>query len=422
MDTSSWNKININKIFDISYGNKLDMCQMTPNSDGIPFVTRTATNNGVGGIVEPVDGVTAYPAGSLSVALGGSIGSTFLQTSDFYTSQNVAVLQPKETLPSVILLFLAALIEKECSLRFVAFGRELNKHIKRNFTIKLPLEAKDKPNWKELEDFIKDRILPQLPKKAQKVWLHKYETEPLKKETMKLNTDEWKWFRYDKVFDIKHGFYNKKPEDDPEGNIPFIGATDSNNGVTSHTDLETIAITTKTGDGNNAPIEEKIFDNCIAVTNNGSVGYAYYQAETFTCTHDVNPLYIKGHDINPYIALFLCTLIERERFRWAYGRKWRPIRMPSSMIKLPSLKKIVDGKEIFEPDWQFMEDYIKSLPYSKNLEPSDPKEVVDELMEVKRHVIEMERKMEALNGAATVNIIGSNVTYLDQSRTFHVEK
>ena len=92
------------------------------------------------------------------------------------------------------------------------------------------------------------------------------------------------------------------------------------------------------------------------------------------------------------------------------------------MIKLTSLKKIVDGKEIFEPYWQFMEDYIKSLPYSKNLEPSDPKEVVDELMEVKRHIIEMERKMEALNGASTVNIIGSNVTYLDQSRTFHVEK
>ncbi len=84
MDTSSWKKINITKIFDVSYGNKLDMCQMTPCGDGIPFVTRTATNNGVGGIVEPVEGVVAYPAGSLSIALGGSIGSTFLQTTFFF--------------------------------------------------------------------------------------------------------------------------------------------------------------------------------------------------------------------------------------------------------------------------------------------------------------------------------------------------
>lgn len=167
-----------------------------------------------------------------------------------------------------------------------------------------------------------------------------------------MDTSSWKWFRYDEIFDIKHGFYNKKPEDNPEGDIPFIGATDSNNGVTSHSDLETIAVTTKTGDGNNSPMEEKIFENCIAVTNNGSVGYAYFQAKPFTCTHDVNPLYLKGHEINPYIALFLCTLIEKERFRWAYGRKWRPIRMPSSKIKLPVTK---EGT----PDWKYMEDFVK---------------------------------------------------------------
>ena len=167
-----------------------------------------------------------------------------------------------------------------------------------------------------------------------------------------MNTSSWKWFRYDEIFDIKHGFYNKKPEDNPNGDIPFIGATDSNNGVTSHSDLETIAITTKTGDDNNSPLEEKIFENCIAVTNNGSVGYAYYQAKKFTCTHDVNPLYLKGHEINPYIALFLCTLIEKERFRWAYGRKWRPVRMPSSKIKLP-----VTAER--KPDWKYMEDFVK---------------------------------------------------------------
>lgn len=168
-----------------------------------------------------------------------------------------------------------------------------------------------------------------------------------------MDTTNWKWFRYDEIFDIKHGFYNKKPEDNPKGDIPFIGATDSNNGVTSRTDLETVTITSKTGDGHNSPIEEKIFENCIAVTNNGSVGYAYYQEKPFTCTHDVNPLYLKNHELNKYIALFLCTIIEKERFRWAYGRKWRPVRMPSSLIKLPIL---ANGT----PDWQYMEDFVKN--------------------------------------------------------------
>lgn len=365
MDTSHWERINIVKIFDVSYGNKLDMCQMTLNNNGIPFVTRTATNNGVGGIVEPLEGIDPYPAGSLSIALGGSIGSTFLQTKDFYTSQNVAVLQPREKLSNDILLFLATLIEKECSLRFVAFGRELNKHIKKDFTIKLPLIENDKPNWTEIERFIHDAVLINLPQKTQKIWKKQFDTNPFQPRDLKLNTVDWKWFRFDKIFDIKHGFYNKKPEDNPNGPIPFIGATDSNNGVTSHSDLETITNTSKTGDSNNAPIEDKIFENCIAVTNNGSVGYAYYQAKPFTCTHDVNPLYLKDHELTPYIALFLCTIIEKERFRWAYGRKWRPTRMPSSRIKLPA---VMQENGEYTPDWQFMEDYIKSLPYSRNIE------------------------------------------------------
>lgn len=185
-------------------------------------------------------------------------------------------------------------------------------------------------------------------------------TSPFNTQNPSLSDRTWKDFRYDQIFDIKHGFYNKKPEDNPNGDIPFIGATDSNNGVTSHTDLETIAMTSKTGDGNNAPIEEKMFENCIAVTNNGSVGYAYYQKHPFTCTHDVNPLYIKNHELNVYIAIFLCAIIEKDRFRWTYGRKWRPSRMPSSIIRLPVTS---NGS----PDWQFMEDYIKSLPYSRNI-------------------------------------------------------
>jgi restriction endonuclease S subunit len=138
MNELNWKELNINTIFDISYGNKLDMCQMEEMSDGIPFITRTATNNGIGGYVKIVDYAKPYPAGCLTVALGGSIGSTFLQNKAFYTSQNVAVLQPKQILSNEVLLFIATLIQKESNKRFIAFGRELNRHIKNNFTIKLP--------------------------------------------------------------------------------------------------------------------------------------------------------------------------------------------------------------------------------------------------------------------------------------------
>ena len=111
---------------------------------------------------------------------------------------------------------------------------------------------------------------------------------------MQLNTQQWQWFEFDRIFDIKKGFYNKKPEPSAIGTIPFIGATDKNNGITGYYTLDDIKSSSKTGKGKNESLSKKLFPaNAVCVTNNGSVGFAYYQATQFTCSHDVNPLYKK---------------------------------------------------------------------------------------------------------------------------------
>jgi hypothetical protein len=70
---------------------------------------------------------------------------------------------------------------------------------------------------------------------------------------------------------------------------------------------------------------------------------------------------LKNHEFNPFIALFICTLIRKEQFRYNYGLKWAVEgRMKQSLIKLPIT---LEGM----PDWDFMENYIKSLPYSKSM-------------------------------------------------------
>ena len=63
--------------------------------------------------------------------------------------------------------------------------------------------------------------------------------------------------------------------------------------------------------------------------------------------------------MNKYIALFLTTILNLEQYRYNYGRKCSQTRMKEISIKLPAKNN--------QPDWQFMEDYIKSLPYSKSL-------------------------------------------------------
>lgn len=90
---------------------------------------------------------------------------------------------------------------------------------------------------------------------------------------------KWKQFDFVDIFEIKKGFYNKKPEGSVIGTIPFLGAIDSNNGVTRFLTLSEIEHSTRTGELPNSPLDRKIFPgHAIAVTNNGSVGHAYYQA------------------------------------------------------------------------------------------------------------------------------------------------
>jgi hypothetical protein len=61
--------------------------------------------------------------------------------------------------------------------------------------------------------------------------------------------------------------------------------------------------------------------------------------------------------MNRYIAMFLVTIMNLEQYRYNYGRKCSQSRMKERSIKLP----VKDG----QPHWQFMEEFIKSLPYSK---------------------------------------------------------
>jgi len=179
---------------------------------------------------------------------------------------------------------------------------------------------------------------------------------------MELTDREWRCFGFADVFDIRKGFYNKKPDMTGEGIVPFLGATANDNGVTGWCTTDAIQKSSRTGDGKNEPMEKKLFQGgCIAVTNDGSVGHAYYQPTAFTCSHSINPLYLRGRELTTPLALFLITMIEKQAVGFEYARKWRPARMVKSRLMLP----VTDGGE---PDYDFMEQYVKELMIDKYMQ------------------------------------------------------
>jgi hypothetical protein len=90
----------VSSLFNIGYGTKLDFKQMqttsTSDIEGVCFVSRSSKNLGVVARVKKYKDVKPLPAGTITVALGGSyLLSAFVQEQPFYTGQNVAVLTPK---------------------------------------------------------------------------------------------------------------------------------------------------------------------------------------------------------------------------------------------------------------------------------------------------------------------------------------
>ena len=92
----------------------------------------------------------------MTFSLGGEyLGSCFIQPKSFYTSQNVIVLIPNDNMTDNVKRFIATMIFKESRSKYKAFVDELNRHIKTDFSILLPITSTGEPDWQYMEDYMK---------------------------------------------------------------------------------------------------------------------------------------------------------------------------------------------------------------------------------------------------------------------------
>lgn len=300
----------------------MELNRLKTETDGINFVSRTAKNNGVSAQVELIPGIDPLPSGTMTVALGDSVLETFVQPMPFYTGFHIFCLYPLHELTTAQKLYYCACLRAN-KYRY-NYGRQANRTLK---DILIP-DIKDIPEWVN----------------ATNLEIYEGIEKPAKPEiTFNLNVDNWQPFEFEALFDIERGRGPRRKDSDGTGNTPFVTSSDSNNGVTGITSL--------------SPYHQ---GNTIGVNRNGSVGEAFYQPIPFCSTEDVH-IFNPKFELNPYIGLFLSTLIRREKYRFGYGRKWGIERMKKSVIRLPV-------KPDNTPDWEFMEQYIKSLPYSSQIE------------------------------------------------------
>ena len=317
----------ITKIFDLKISTSYDLNALeqvdSTNPKAIRYVSRTKKNNGVSSYVLKRETFVIQQPHTITVPLVGSVLEAKYQDKNYITSQNIMILTPIQELEIREMIFYAAYIRKLAD--DFNYGRTGHSRFK---TILVP-EKHEIPSWVyevEIPDYsdVKKSFLD---------------------EQVELPSGEnWGTFTFSEIFEMTRGRGGTatNAKNNP-GNNRYIGASAENNGITQFTSL--------------SPTEK---GNSITVANNGAVGASFYQPQNFLATSDVTVLTLKERELNPYIALFLTTLIQQIGESFDYGRKWGINRMKESKISLP-----IDSNG--KPDWQLMEDYIKSLPYSKYL-------------------------------------------------------
>ena len=268
-----------------------------------------------------IKGVEPQKAGLISVAGSGSALSTFLQIEPFYSGRDLYTLEAKQDISTEAKMFLISMIEqnkyKYC------YGRQANKTLA-DLLLRLPINNRGEPDFEFMENYIKSLHYKPLT------------TKNRPENALALDTHKWGEFLLTDIFSIDIAKSADIGSLD-NGDTIFIGRTDINNGV----------------QGFVAP-KDITKGNCITISMVGT-NIALWQEKDFQASQNIAIL--RGSELNRHKALFICSLLNFDiKLRYSYGRTIKRNDLEKTIIKLPINHK-------GEPDFEFMENYIKSLPY-----------------------------------------------------------
>lgn len=365
LNVQDWKEFKVGRILE---------CSTTPLSikdvldDGcIPFISRTALNNGCDGYVS-VEAESITKGDCLTIGAEGIY--CFYQPIDFATGNKVYTLRNKN-INIYQYMFLATILNKE-DYKY-NYGRARIKSKLEIETIKLPIKhCSDRtpfidknrtysdegyvPDWQFMEDYIKSLH-------------HKPITTKIKSgKAINLEIDKWEEFTISALFTLLNGKGITKEEiEENNGSLIAVQSGEENNGVLGKIDKQYCI---KMG----YTLTDKM---CLTVARTGSAGFVSFQSEGCVVGDSAKILLLDDRIATKPIYLFLQTILSANRFKYDYGRKVTEEKYLSDIIKLPIQRDnngnpIIDDNHTYSekgyiPDWQFMEDYINSLPYSDRI-------------------------------------------------------
>lgn len=346
--------------FKIERGESLYVKNMNPGE--VPYISTTMDNNG---ILTYVD--RANRKGNLiTLAYDGSIGACFYQKKPFFASEKIVTIDiVQHELNESIALFIIGILKKESEMYSYGGRKWTVEQQLKNTNIQLPVDNNNEPDYIYMEHFIEnldssvinipDYFLQEGYAKAcwyldnidKELFEQKYAGERCKQNVL-LTDRRWNLFSIEK--DLNMEVYNGKSynasdliESIDENFVLYITRTDERNGISKYVQ----------------PIDYVGLEKANAITIGDTTATIFYQEHKFITGPHI--IILRADWLNSYTAEFIISLLNKEKYRYpVFGRAFTKDLIKKTRLLLP-----IDNAG--QPDFQFMEDYIKSLPFSAKI-------------------------------------------------------
>lgn len=349
LNTEKWKDFKIGDYFEANLGT------LFPNKDlnksgKYPVVTGITENNGINGFADELLKDFMY-SNALTISNRGEYsGTTYYHDYEFLLGSNAIVLKPIDfTLNKKIGLFLSACINK---LPYGGYNTYPTKSGIVEDLIKLPAKynedtEKYEPDWEFIEKYIEE--LEEENENKSEILENVSNLDPEEsnqKRYKKINLDNWHEFDISRLFSIEQSKGDIQYQKCLDGEIPLVSSgSDTNNSIVGY-----IA----EGDG----IAEIYNAGNITIDMFGS---SNYQNEDFyAVSHGRVTILKPKFKKDKLTALFIVACLDKKfKSISSYKNMCTMTRLKKEKIKLPAIYN--EGKDEYEPDWEYMESYVRNL-------------------------------------------------------------
>lgn len=301
-------KCRVIDLFEVEYGCNMELNALEIDPNGINFVSRTSKNNGVSARVKLVPGIKPIPGGTLSVACGGSVMETFLQSSPYYSGRDLYYLTPKINMSNEMLLYYAMCLRGN-KFKF-SYGRQANVSLP-----DLPI-----PCIESIPDYVSLMSVSDYGRKLLKTICFDNIKCPYPKKS------EPELVRLDQLFDDKPGIASssviRSNEKLSDNWIPYIRPS-----YRQETCIDAYV--------NRGLIpSNKIFSSeTIYVSTDGQGSHTYSYVSTFEFVPNSNvTVLIPKRPMSLQEKLYYSQCITKNRYKFSYGRKPKGERLKELLL------------------------------------------------------------------------------------------